>query len=975
MLELNPLDYTVAWIAPLQIELEAALAALDKVHHGEFPHRPGDEHIFEAGEIESHNVVIGTIPASASYGTSAAVSLANELRRTFPNIRLTLVVGIAAAFPELPVRDIRLGDILVGLSDRNESAIVQYDLGKQTSDGFQLLRGGHALQPASKLASMALAKAERKARQNPDYFLQQYKTVRDGRHGGITFPDPGQETDHFYVVNSEGQECIANREPRPPEERTRVWKGVLGSGNTLLKDERGRHELQVRYKVIGVEMEAAGVLTELPAGVIRGVSDYGDKYKNDKWQLYAAAQAAAFAKLTLMSTPESRPYITSCLSDSERKTLHTSLGYDSMLAWGSHVKSEDQGTCQWLLGAPEYLKWLDKDESAKDFLWIKDKPGTGKSTLMKVALQNAGPRREEREGNKRQKITHENTKHIIIHFFFYGRGTDSQKSIEALYRSLLVQLLAKHLPSVDKVFKSRCLEVSYGKEPQWDEGSLQFFLELALLSLEQSFVSLFIDALDECGSMEVQDMVDFFSQINKKGKEKGIIIRFLLASRPYPPASCENCIEIDLISEAGHREDMKTWVKSRLRCLGPSQHARKIREKLIQKARGVFLWAVLVVREIQAQRLAWDLNKVEAKLQSMPTELIDYFERIVERDSIDQEKLILCLQWVLVARQQPLDARQLEAAIRFGADRERPTLTAQLQMEDGDEEDEFMAHTDTEDTEMEDIQNGNVQGSHMNYTQSVDTDMYGTDTHMQGTGIYGTFTNMPGPGINGTGINGTNTHMQGTDPEIPRILLTHGVDVEGNTKSFQKHLGGMILMRRNADLGDRDPNRLLPLAAKMNRTGMIRSLLEAGADTAWTDGAGYTPLMYAAQNGQEEVVTRLLAHNAQVNFCKDNGCKTALWCAVDASNHGVAKLLLSRGADIEAQCAHGKTPLAAAREREDRTDTVDDKRLGAGIHARDGADETALFPAAANVRESLVRNYDFVARDCEVEMVRLLPAM
>ncbi|TQV91091.1 NB-ARC and ankyrin domain-containing protein [Cordyceps javanica] len=872
MLELNPLDYTVAWIAPLQIELEAALAALDKVHHGEFPHRPGDEHIFEAGEIESHNVVIGTIPASASYGTSAAVSLANELRRTFPNIRLTLVVGIAAAFPELTVRDIRLGDILVGLSDRNESAIVQYDLGKQTSDGFQLLRGGHALQPASKLASMALAKAERKARQNPDYFLQQYKTVRDGRHGGITFPDPGQETDHFYVVNSEGQECIANREPRPPEERTRVWKGVLGSGNTLLKDERGRHELQVRYKVIGVEMEAAGVLTELPAGVIRGVSDYGDKYKNDKWQRYAAAQAAAFAKLTLMSTPESRPYRTRYLSDDERRKLHKSLGYDSILALGSHIESEDQGTCHWLLETPEFRKWLDEYEYPKDFLWIKGKPGTGKSTLMKAAFENADGGREEREGNKWKKRIHENTEHIIIPFFFYGRGTDSQKSMEALYRSLLVQLLEKHLPSVDKVFKSQCKEVTYGEEPKWDEKSLKNVLEKALLSLEQYFVSLFIDALDECVSLRVQDMVNYFNKINKKGRAKGIIIRFLLASRLYPSATCENCVEIDLISEAGHREDMETWVKSGLRCLGSSRHARKIREKLIQKSSGVFLWAVLVAREIEKKNLAWDLNKVEAELQSLPAELKDLFERIVERDSIDQEKLILCLQWVLVARQQPLDARQLEAAIRFGADRERPTLTAQLEMEDKDEEDGFMANAYTEDTEMEDIQNGNVQGSHMNYTQSVDTDMYGTDvfgtgtympgtgiygtnthmqgtgtyipgtgiygtnTHMQGTGIYGTFTNMPGPGINGTGINGTNTHMQGT-----------------------------------------------------------------------------------AQNGQEEVVTQLLAHNAQVDFCTEEDCKTALSCAVDASNHGVAKLLLSRGANIEAPCAHGKTPLAAAREREDRS--------------------------------------------------------
>jgi len=52
-------------------------------------------------------------------------------------------------------------------------------------------------------------------------------------------------------------------------------------------------------------MEAAGLMDDFPCLVIRGISDYADSHKNWKWQQYAAATAAAYAK-TLLSlvTPQ-----------------------------------------------------------------------------------------------------------------------------------------------------------------------------------------------------------------------------------------------------------------------------------------------------------------------------------------------------------------------------------------------------------------------------------------------------------------------------------------------------------------------------------------------------------------------------------------------------------------------------------------------------------------------------------------------
>jgi nucleoside phosphorylase len=46
-------------------------------------------------------------------------------------------------------------------------------------------------------------------------------------------------------------------------------------------------------------MEAAGVMNRADCLVIRGICDYSDAQKNKVWQNYAAAVAAAYAKLLL----------------------------------------------------------------------------------------------------------------------------------------------------------------------------------------------------------------------------------------------------------------------------------------------------------------------------------------------------------------------------------------------------------------------------------------------------------------------------------------------------------------------------------------------------------------------------------------------------------------------------------------------------------------------------------------------------
>ncbi|KAI0891486.1 purine and uridine phosphorylase [Annulohypoxylon nitens] len=306
MEQLDPAAYKIAWIAPLEIEALAAWHMMDQKHEGRFALAPGDDYVYYAGSMCGLNVIIATLPAGHIYGTGSAGALAGQVKKFFPNLWFGLLVGVAAGLPNhsaIPPRDIRLGDILVAFPQGETAELVAYDLGKETENGFQLLRPGRALATTAPNIKAAIGSLKRLAPNETRNFLRHYETMKNEEYEiegyeTTTFIDPGQDHDKLYgVVN--GVEGPLERPSRPASQRTRVWYGAIGSGEKLVKRRQIRDGLRDQYNIIGLEMEATGTMNSIPVGVIRGVCDYGDERKNKQWQPYAAAMAAAYAKAVL----------------------------------------------------------------------------------------------------------------------------------------------------------------------------------------------------------------------------------------------------------------------------------------------------------------------------------------------------------------------------------------------------------------------------------------------------------------------------------------------------------------------------------------------------------------------------------------------------------------------------------------------------------------------------------------------------
>lgn len=69
-----------------------------------------------------------------------------------------------------------------------------------------------------------------------------------------------------------------------------------------------REKLRKQFNALCFEMEAAGLMNHFRCVVIRGISDYADSHKNNRWKKYAALVAAAYAKeLLSVIPPEKSP--------------------------------------------------------------------------------------------------------------------------------------------------------------------------------------------------------------------------------------------------------------------------------------------------------------------------------------------------------------------------------------------------------------------------------------------------------------------------------------------------------------------------------------------------------------------------------------------------------------------------------------------------------------------------------------------
>ncbi|KAK5988105.1 hypothetical protein PT974_12245 [Cladobotryum mycophilum] len=267
-------DYNVGWICALPKEQIAATAMLDR-RHGNLPKPANDINTYTLGSIGHHNIVIVGLPLG-KYGTISAATIVTSMIRTFPNIKIGLMVGIGGGIPSNEH------------AGGQHSGVVQWDQGKAMQEGRFERTGSLNNPPNSILTALNNLQTnhEMTGSKIPDYLdemAQQYPRLANDYARSESLQDVLFQPDYHHVAGP-GTACqacdtskIIEREPQEMQ----VHYGLIASGNQVIKDSilRDRLNEQLGGRILCVEMEAAGLMDNFPC-----------------LQKHAAAVAAAYAK-------------------------------------------------------------------------------------------------------------------------------------------------------------------------------------------------------------------------------------------------------------------------------------------------------------------------------------------------------------------------------------------------------------------------------------------------------------------------------------------------------------------------------------------------------------------------------------------------------------------------------------------------------------------------------------------------------
>ena len=351
--------------------------------------------------------------------------------------------------------------------------------------------------------------------------------------------------------------------------------------------------------------------------------------------------------------------------------IHASLAKKErrkILAWLSSVQYREHhktsynavmpGSGAWLQKKPEFVDW--KSSSASSILWIHGIPGSGKSKLMSIVIQDI------------LEAKLQNTSTSAFSYFYCTRDNaeKARANPDEIMQAILKQLSCSdasqpiHAAVLREYQKRRKDADVDGLDP----SNLSFHdcKNLILEISDQLPIVVMVDALDECDPLRRHELLQALEDIVQSSNN---LVKVILSSRDdldisYRLAGVPNVY----IGSDDSRDDLDRFVEQELdkaieeqrllRGQVPTCLRQQIIDRLRAGANGMFLWARLQIQNLCDPERMIVASDVEDALQQLPTTLIALYSSILDRiDRIAPHGRLLAtktLSWVLCAR-TPLD--------------------------------------------------------------------------------------------------------------------------------------------------------------------------------------------------------------------------------------------------------------------------------------------------------------------------------
>lgn len=258
-------------------------------------------------------------------------------------------------------------------------------------------------------------------------------------------------------------------------------------------------------------------------------------------------------------------------------------------------------------------------------------------------------------------------------------------------RAFIYQFLKKNSSEFRRIMKScpslASWDSSYADTFEFDSDMLWEVFCSVLQSPSKSRFYCVIDAMDECGGDSAQDFLSRLPELFKSSRSA--VLKFYISSRPVPAIRTE-LSEISpsprtiTLTPSTTQADINRVVETGLRKIQKNLNLEdtekeELKEQLVRRSDGMFLWAFLALQEI-GNILGLTAERLNETVERLPSGLHDLYECILNdlakkltgdeegsRGLSDCRESDLSLAWRIiqwiVRAARPLTLKELRAAI------------------------------------------------------------------------------------------------------------------------------------------------------------------------------------------------------------------------------------------------------------------------------------------------------------------------
>ncbi|KAF3208564.1 hypothetical protein TWF191_000628 [Orbilia oligospora] len=561
------------------------------------------------------------------------------------------------------------------------------------------------------------------------------------------------------------------------------------------------------------------------------------------------------------------------------------------------LRRRQKGTGEWFLETPQFKEWLEGKEKT---LFCPGIPGAGKTMIASIVSDNLKAVRDQ------DAVRNVRTGVAFIYCIYNER---EQQSLDDILASILVQLVLGQpvIPeSVQKVYKSH----RKGEKPRLSLDEIS--KEITAIIKCYSRIFIVVDALDECRDDDIRK-----SLLSKLFELQTVSdIRLMVTFRPgaISEALIKTRIEI-----RAQNEDLEIYLRnqmSKLPDVVTENHElqNKIKDRISYLARGMFLLAQLYINSL-ADKLTE--NAIDIALKNMRAGekgLDEAYDAAVQRIESQlpgfRELGERVLLWIVFAR-RPLTTEELRHALAVKAGTSSLDTRSLYTAKDIVSSCAGLATIDGD--------SGIIRLVHYTTQEYFQRNYWKNFPNVQKDIIAATCLTYLSYDVFGGGYCSYWLDLVPRQKQNPffdyaaRNWAFHAREVQGSVLElalkFLESDSKSSAASQISSIG-KQPVCGIHLATYFDLKEIMEKLVKKN-NLNIQDGEGRTPLSYAAETENMEMVRLLLENGAQINM-EDNARRRPLSEAIEKRNTTIVQYLLSWGADLE--YVYYYTPLSKAIE-------------------------------------------------------------